>query len=507
MVIIPRQNGGHLTWLAFLVFIAAVPPAFAQSSDKPALPAEDGARQPRGLILNSTEWKGDFDRMLEFRRIRVLVPQSRALYFADRGRERGFAGEAVRDFERYLNKKFKKELGKRPLTVFIVPTTRDALISGVAGGLGDIAAGDITQTGERQKQVDFVAPRKMAPMFELLLTGPKSPAVGTIDDLSGKTVHVRRSTSYFESLSSLSERFRQEGRAPVNIVTVPDALEDEDMMDMLGAGLFEFIVVDDQVAKTWAQLLPQIVIRQDIVLRSGGKTGWAIRKGSPLLEAEIQEFFRNVLEKYGVIRVRLAEYKKWIRQLDNPTEAEEWKRFEQTIALFEKYGEKYRFDPLMFAAQGYQESALDQSKRNPTGATGIMQIMPATGASLGVGDISEIEPNIHAGAKYMDQLISRYFPGEQFDEQNRTLFAFASYNAGPGKIQKMRRAARERGLDPDRWFNNVELVAAEKSGLQVTTYVRNIYKYYVAYKLTLKQIDEKRKARGQTPTSAPPRGL
>jgi membrane-bound lytic murein transglycosylase MltF len=138
---------------------------------------------------------------------------------------------------------------------------------------------------------------------------------------------------------------------------------------------------------------------------------------------------------------------------------------------------------MMLAAQGYQESTLNQDAKSPVGAIGVMQVMPATGAELKVGDIYKAEPNIHAGAKYMDQLMTRYFKDAQFDEQNRTLFAFASYNAGPGNIARMRKETEKRGLDPNQWFNNVEVVTAEKIGIETTTYVRNIFKYYVAYKL------------------------
>ena len=173
-----------------------------------------------------------------------------------------------------------------------------------------------------------------------------------------------------------------------------------------------------------------------------------------------------------------------IKPLHNASGSADAKRFEQTIALFEKYGGQYRFDPLMLAAQGYQESTLDQSKRGPTGAIGVMQVMPATGDALKVGDIRVIDANIHAGAKYMDQLMTKYFKDAHFDEQDRSLFAFAAYYAGPGNIARMRTEAQKRGLDPDQWFNNVEVVTAEKIGIETTTYVRNIFKYYVSYKLT-----------------------
>jgi membrane-bound lytic murein transglycosylase MltF len=481
--------------LAVLVIVTVSCLAPIQPTDKPAAPAEDGSIQLRGLVLTSTEWTGDFDKMLENRRIRILVPPSRTLYFSDKGRERGVTGDTVRDFERYLNKKYAGKLGKRPLTVFIVPRTRDALLTDVAKGIGDIATGDITVTEERLKTVAFVAPEEEPCVSEVLVTGPKSPPVGVIDDLAGKTVHVRKASSYYESLSSLNERFKNERKAPVKIILVPDALEDEDLMEMLNAGLFEFLVVDDWIAKMWAQVLPKIKVREGIVLRSGGRIGWAIRKGSPKIEVEIRDFYKNHLKKHGIIKSRLAQYHKRIKQIKDPTGTAEWKRFEQTLALFEKFGQKYQFDPLMLAAQGYQESTLDQSKRSPVGAIGIMQIMPATGSSLKVGNISETEPNIHGGAKYMDLLITRYFRDNRFNEQDRTLFAFASYNAGPGKISQMRKLAEKRGLDPNKWFNNVEVVTAEKIGWQTTTYVRNIYKYYVAYKLTLKHMEEKRNAR------------
>jgi len=128
--------------------------------------------------------------------------------------------------------------------------------------------------------------------------------------------------------------------------------------------------------------------------------------------------------------------------------------------------------------------------KSHVGAIGVMQVMPATGKGLKVGDVKIVEHNIHAGTKYMDQLMTKYFPDAKFDETNRTLFAFASYNCGPGNISKMRKAAVKSGYDPDKWFNNVEIVTAQKIGIETTTYVRNIYKYYVSYKL----LEETRKA-------------
>jgi len=490
--------------LAVLGTIAVPPLTFGQEAGKAAMPDKKDQKQLRGLPLNNIKRTGDFDMMLKARVMRVTVPYSRTLYFNDKGRERGITADQMRDFENYLNKKYRKKLRNRPLTLMILPETRDRLLADVVTGLFDIAAGNLTMTEDRLKMVDFVTPEKMPTVTEVLVTGPKSPAVSVIDDLAGKTIHVRRSSSYYESLLSLNQRFEQEMREPVNIVLVPDAIEDEDLMEMLNAGLFDFIVVDDWLAKLWAQVLTKIKIRDDIVFRSGARTGWAIRKDSPGLEAEIRNFNKNYLKKYGIVAHRLQEYHKRIERLKNPTGTAAWKRFEQTIALFEKYGHKYQFDPLMLAAQGYQESTLNQNKRSPVGAVGIMQIMPETGADMKVGDITVTEHNIHAGAKYMNLLMTRYFPHANFDEQNRTLFAFASYNAGPSKIAKMRKLAEKSGLDPNTWFNSVEVVTAGKIGIETTTYVRNIYKYYAAYKLMLEAKAKQSKAKEQLVPSKNP---
>ena len=445
--------------------------------------AQEPAPSGRGMTVANAPRVGDFDQMLDRRVIRVAVPVSRTLYFNDKGRERGITADTVRDFERYLNQKYLKQLGRRALTVVMLPTTRDRLLPDLAAGICDIAAGNLTVTNARLQLADFVAPDDVRTVREVLITGPGSPDVRTVDDLAGKTVHVRPASSYHESLVALSQRLQQAGKPAVAIVALPDALEDEDILEMVNAGVLPFAVVDDWKAQAWAQVLPKIAVRTDVVLRDGGRTGWAIRKGSPRLAAEIEEFYRNFLKKQGVVAYRFKQYHQRIRQIHNNTDAAELKRFQDTVELFRKYGAQYRFDPIMLAAQGFQESQLDQRARSHVGAIGVMQIMPATGKDLKVGDIGQIEPNIHGGAKYLDELMMRYFPDANLDENERPLFAFASYNAGPGNISKMRKEAAKRGLDPNRWFNNVELVTAEKIGIETTTYVRNIFKYYTAYKL------------------------
>jgi membrane-bound lytic murein transglycosylase MltF len=466
-----------------------VPPKPVAQKPAPPKPEPDPVRR---LPVANTPWTGDFDQMLERRRIRVLVPYSRTLYFNDKGRERGITADAVRELEQYLNQ--KHETGNRPLTVYLIPTTRDKLLPDLARGLGDIAAGNLTVTPARQRVADFVVQGGLT-VKEVVVSGAKAPPIQSPADLAGRTVYVRRSSSYYESLTALNQRFRRQGLRPVALRLVPEALEDEDMMEMANAGLIDFLVVDDWKAEVWAQILPKIVVHDDISVHDGGSIGWAIRKGSPRLAAEIQDYYTGYAKQRASHAYRLSQTMKRVEQIKDPTQSAEWQRFEQTVELFRRYGDRYGFDPVMLAAQGYQESRLDQEARSHVGAIGVMQIMPATGAEMKVGDIKDLESNIHAGAKYMDILMTKYFPDAKFSDADRTLFAFASYNAGPGTMSRMRREAAKRGLDPDQWFNNVELVVAEKVGIEPTTYVRNIYKYYVSYKLTLEAREAQARAR------------
>ena len=115
-------------------------------------------------------------------------------------------------------------------------------------------------------------------------------AIATIDDLSGKTVHVRKVVELLREPDGLERTLQEGGQARAKLVLVPDALEDEDMLEMLNAGLLQAMVVDDWKAQMWAQVLPKLKVHEDIVLREPtAKTGWAIRKDSPKLAAVLDD--------------------------------------------------------------------------------------------------------------------------------------------------------------------------------------------------------------------------
>ncbi|MDH4110819.1 MAG: transglycosylase SLT domain-containing protein, partial [Gammaproteobacteria bacterium] len=250
-------------------------------------------------------------------------------------------------------------------------------------------------------------------------------------------------------------------------------------------------VVNDYLADFWKQVFTDLTVHDDVTLRTGGNLAVAIRKGSPQLKAGLNA----IIGKYGlgtafgnVVEKRYLRNTQYVK---NATTEAEIRKFQQIVELFKKYSDQYDVDYLLMAAQGFQESGLDQSVKSKVGAVGVMQVMPATGKGLGVGDISQLEPNIHAGVKYMRWVVDTYYKDEPMDTLNKGLFAFASYNAGPGRIRQLRKEAEKRGLDPNVWFGNVEQIASERIGRETVTYVSNIYKYYVAYRLVVAELERR----------------
>jgi membrane-bound lytic murein transglycosylase MltF len=425
-------------------------------------------------------WTGDLDGMTGRRLIRVLTTYSRTQYFIDRGTPRGTAYDQGKLLEAELNKRFTS--GNLTLNMQFIPMSRDELIPALLDGRGDIIMANLTITPERREVVDFTAPW-IASVDEIVVTAPGVPAIASVDDLSGREVFVRETSSYHESLVSLNTRLKAEGKRPAILVPAPEELEDEDLLEMAAAGLVDILVVDNHKAWFWQRVFPKLKLYPDVRLRTGGNIAWAIRKDSPQLMAALNTFLATNGRDSLNARMIFRRYLLNTQYVRGATLEADRKRFESLVGLFRKYGKQFNLDWMLMAAQGYQESRLDQDARSHVGAIGVMQIMPATGQELRVGDIGQLEPNVHGGVKYVRHLIDRYYAKEPMDDLNKVLFAFAAYNAGPGRVRQLRAMATERGLDPNVWFNNVERMASERIGRETVTYVSNIYKYYVSYLL------------------------
>ena len=423
---------------------------------------------------------GDLDTMVERRAIRVLTVYGPGRYFLKDG-PRGTVQEYADKLQKVVNEAFKT--GLLTVQVPVIPVARDQLFPALQAGYGDIVMAGTTVTDNRQVGVDFTNPVSK-PLKEVLITGPSAPRLGSLADLSDQTVYLRLSSSYAESVRKLSQTLVEQGQAPIRIEAVDESLEDEDLIEMVDTGLLPWAVVDDYKPQMWREVFTRVTVRDDLVLREGARLAWAIRPDSPQLKTFLDTFLKENREGtlFGnIIRNRYIRDFNWT---ENAMGATELSRYHKLSALFRKYGTEYGMDPTLLAAQGFQESRLDQSVRSPAGAIGVMQLLPSTAKdkNVAIPNIDELEPNIEAGAKYMAFLKERYFSGPELDELNGSLLALASYNAGPGRIRRLRREAAERGYDHNLWFDNVEVIVAEQVGRETVQYVSNIFKYYLTYR-------------------------
>ncbi len=445
-------------------------------SPYPAFGAEDLKEVVTSL---NKKWTGDFEQMVQKRSIRVLVPYSKTFYFLDKAAQRGAIYEMLKLFEKQINSQLKTRHLK--IQIIFILTSREKLISDLAEGLGDIAAGNLTITDKRMKRVDFCDPF-LTDINEILVTGPKSPPVKKFFDVSGRKIHVRKSSSYYESLEKANKRLAAAGKAGIKIVLVNENLEDEDLLEMVNAGLISMVVIDSHKGEFWAKIFKNITLH-DIKFRENAKIAWAVQKNTPGLKEKINSFVKK--NKKGTLmgNVVFNRYLKSTSYVKNNLGDKERKRFNDTIRFFKKYAKMYKFDWLMLAALAYQESGIDQSKRSHTGAIGVMQVLPTTARdkNINIPNIEQIEPNIHAGTKYLRFILNRYFNDTDIDTLNRVLLTFAAYNAGPARVAKLRKEAKSMNLDPNLWFKNVEVVAAKRIGRETVQYVSNIFKYYIVY--------------------------
>lgn len=473
---------------------AAPPPAAAATAVAPgtasAAPVEAQAPPPMQIpsILDEmvAPHTGDLDEIVARRQVRVLTVVNRTQFFFDGPNQRGPVAEGIVQFERWLNEKLKTPKNLR-IHAIVVPVRRDQLIPALLEGRGDYVAAAMTVTPERQKQVLFADDG--IEVDEIVVLGKGAAPLATLEDLSGRVVHVRRSSSYHESLVALNARLVAAGRKPLVIEPVDEQLEDEDVLEMMNVGLIPATVVDDYKARLWKDVLPDIQVLADLKVRSGGRLAQAVRKQSPQLAAVLSEFNRTHAKGTLWGNTILKRYFSNADLIRNPSGEEDRRRLAELAGLFRKYGDRYSMDWLLMAAQAYQESRLDHGARSRVGAIGIMQLMPATAKdpNVNVGDVRVLENNIHAGVKYMRFVIDQYYKDEPMTRLDKGLFALASYNAGPARVAKLRREAAAAGLDPNVWFQNVEIVAARRIGAETVTYARNIYKYYLTYKLVQQQ--------------------
>jgi len=455
-------------------------PLKAASSDQ-STPESNQAVLP----LNFERHTGDLDEMVKCGTIRALVLYSRTGFFYINGQPEGIYYESLRAFEQFVNEKLRAT--RQHVQVTFIPVRPDQVETALTEGVGDLIAFGLVVTPKREQQVAFSIPIQ-TDVQQIVVTGKQFGPVSSLEDLSGKKIFVNPLTTYSESLEKVNDSLRKQGKPPIIIESADKSLMDEDLLEMVNAGLIPATVTTTERADLWSQVLPNITPYPKLAIGTEGQLAWAIRKNNPQLKELLDQFVKTRAEGTSFGNTLVRRYLQNSQFVRNATSESELKKFNETVAYFKKYASEYDFDYLMIVAQGYQESLLEQSARNGD-AVGIMQVKPSTAAAppISIPDVMATENNIHAGVKVLRDIADKYFNDPAIDPVNRLLFTFAAYNAGPNRIAELRKKAPAKGLDPNKWFGNVELLVAQSVGPVTVEYVSNIYKYYVAYKLVVEQ--------------------
>ena len=448
----------------------------------PKIPPQPSAA---GLPLTFERHTDDLNAMVKRRNIRALVFYSRSGFFYVNGRPQGIYYEALRAFEQSINQKL--HTGKQPVQVTFIPVRPDQAEKALTQGVGDLIAYGLTVTPERQQRVAFSVPIA-TDIKQIVVTGKNFGPVSSLQDLGGKKIFVNPLTTYSANLVKVNESLRKQGKPPILIESADKNLLDEDLLEMVNAGIIPATVTITDRARLWSSVLPDIEPQPNLVIADAGTLAFAMRKNNPKLKEVVDEFVKTHMAGTSFGNTLMRRYLQNTKWITNPTTKAQLDAFNQTVAFFKKYASEYDLDYLLVVAQGYQESMLNQAARNG-GAVGIMQVKPAIAAAapISIPDVTTAENNIHAGIKVLNTISDTYFNDPQIDPMNRLLFTFAAYNAGPTRIAALRKKARAQGLDPNKWFGNVELLVSQSVGQVTVQYVSNIYKYYVAYKLVLQQ--------------------
>lgn len=445
------------------------------------------AQSPYAVSAENEVWLGTYEQMLQRGLIRVAVPYDRTIYVNDKGTPRGLAVDMARIYEAWVNAKNAGQ-AKGKVSVKLIPVAKDELFTALSSGKVDVAIGNLGLNQNLKFDKNFLLNHAFRSNREVLVSGPGSIPITSTQDLSGQTVYGGPNVNFDATLLPVNKALRQSGKAPVNLVSPLGSLDGEDLLEMVDAGLIPFVIISDWKASLWQPIYKHLLIHHDIYAEDLGWVGTAVRSSNADLNEDLSAFYRTDAFNTALNAFHQQEYRDHAKGLKDPIEKSAWARFESMRPLFDKYGAEYKLDPLFIASLGFQETLLNQNAVSKVGAVGVMQLMPTTGNALGVGDIHLLEPNIHAGADYMNQLITKYFPDANFAGDNRALFAVASYNIGPNNVAKARDLAKQQGFDPDQWFGNVEFAAAEHMGYEPMIYVRNVYKYFISYELKLKKI-------------------
>jgi membrane-bound lytic murein transglycosylase MltF len=437
----------------------------------------------------SNVYAGSFENVKEKRFLRVLTTKNAINYFIHKGEERGYEFEMVKAFVAYMNKQLGLTEKDLPIRFEMIPVRRNELIPLLEKGYGDMIAAGLTNTPSRRKTLLFSKPFQK--VEEVLVVSSKMKPINNWKDLSGYKIAVRESSSYFDSLKKVNAFLKDQSLPPVEVVKVNENLETLDLIELVSLGKYAMTLADSHIAKTAVSIFDGISYVDGLNFRSNSHISWAVTKKSPEMKKMMDGFLPSYKQGSFLGNITTKKYFKNIKKVKLIRDKQGNGRISEYDDLINKYAGQFNLNWILLSAQAYQESGFKQDIINKWGAIGIFQVKQQTADEpyIKIHEISgskNAENNIHAGIKYMHWIKNRYFdknPGMK--EKDRVRFALAAYNAGPARIIKARRLAKKMGLNPDKWFRNVEYALLAQRKSEPVKYVSDINKRFIAYSLLL----------------------
>ncbi len=427
---------------------------------------------------------GTLDEIKKRKFIRFLTTDNSFNYFVDNGTQKGYEYEMANEFVDYLNKNLGLKEKDGLIYFEMIPVRRDELLALLSMGYGDIAAAGLTATEDRKKEFSFTTPYNS--VDELVIANQSLKEIRTIEDLSGKKVAVRKSSSYNESLVKTNKEFIKKSIPKIEIILIEEGIETKTIIELVSLGKFDLTLADSHIANAAKKVFNNIIVKEEIKLRENGKISWAIQKGAVKLLEELNRFMSKYKKGSLMGNINLNKYFNGIKRIGTKSFDQKKKQLSTYDTIIKEYAEKYNWDWRILAALAYQESKFNQDIKNRWGAIGVFQIkqMVANEKYINIPDIEGPENarnNIHAGIKYLSWLRKTYFINQEIEEKDRIRLTLAAYNAGPGRLKQAAKKAIEMGLSPNKWFRNIEYALLAMGKTEPVNYVSKINNHFLAY--------------------------
>jgi len=433
------------------------------------MPGLASARVAGPEVWQSTDKVRDLAEIRRSGVLRVLVNQSRNSSGEIKGEAIGVEYARLRAFEQHLN---RDAASGKAITLKIIPKAKDQLLGALQRGEGDLVA-----PGELLPLAGMKGISRSRPVVRdvsLVLVGRQGgPRYQRLEQLSGRSLALPPGSAAGPALARLNKQLMERKLAPIVAEWVDPTLAVEDVLEMVQAGVYPATVVEQTIAQRWAKVMPKLRIEQNLSLGDKASMHWFVRKDASMLRASADRFLKD----FALPANQDAAFERVYRRLykvQYPLDRLGRQRLEKVRPTLQRYAEQIELDWLNLAA-------LNPAAKGAGGATGLMQVTPATARAMGVSNIQQLDNNVQASAKYLANIRRNHFASPRLNERERMAFILAAYNLGPQRVQSMRAEARRRGLNPDQWFFQVERIAMETVGMGVVGYVNSVNKYYLAY--------------------------